>query len=85
MRRLPGTSQPLAASLIGKPEFQLVLRRIVDMWNSLLLLLYTALPYNLLVLVVKLLGAGVLLTWLEPHIQRFLSIFIGGLLTVNST
>jgi hypothetical protein len=76
-RRLPGTSQPLVATLISKPEWQVVLRRIQDMNNALLLLLYTAVPYNLLISVVKLLGAGVFLTWLEPHLQRLLAFFIG--------
>jgi hypothetical protein len=76
-RRLPGTSQPLVTTLISKPEWQVVVRRIQDMYNALALLLYTAVPYNLLVSLVKLLGAGVFLTWLEPHLQRFLAIFIG--------
>ena len=79
-RRLPGTSQPLVTTLISKPEWQVVVRRIQDMYNALLLLLYTAVPYNLLISVVKLLGAGVFLTWLEPPLQRFLAIFIGELL-----
>lgn len=47
------------------------------MWHASLLLLYTALPYNILVAFVKLLGAGVVLTWLQPHLQWFLSLFIG--------
>ena len=76
---MPGTSQPLVTTLISKPEWQVVVRRIQDMYNALLLLLYTAVPYNLLVSVVKLLGAGVFLIWLEPHLQRFLAVFIGGL------
>ena len=75
--RLPGTSQPLLPTLISKPEWQVVVRRIQDMYNALALLLYTAVPYNLLVSLVKLLGAGVFLTWLEPHLQHFLAIFIG--------
>ena len=56
-------------------------RRIRDMYNALLLLLYTAVPYNLLVWLVKRLRAGAFLRRLEPKIQRVLAIVIGSCLS----
>lgn len=72
-----GTSEPLRVTFLDKPEIQLVWRRLIDMRNKSLMLLYEAFLYNFVVSVVKFLGAGVLLTALEPVFQFILSLFIG--------
>jgi hypothetical protein len=74
---LPGTVDKFWPSLFHKPDIQLVVRRIRDAWNETLQLVYTALVYNFVVSVVKLLGAGPFFTWLEPRIRAFIALFIG--------
>lgn len=66
--------------VLSKPDIQIVLRRIINVVNDSLLMLWQCFVYNFLVAIAKLFRAGVLVGAFERFITWFCSLFAGRLL-----